>query len=100
MKSKLIYVGESNVLRLLQGISANFDKILAVLGLFSGLFISLLPVLRSESGPISVTFGITLFLLCAVYLGMRLGRRPLEVPRLEAGRSAYLIINILFFSIF
>ncbi len=95
-----MHSGKNFPLWLLQGFSVHLDKILAIMGLFLGIFISLMPILRSESGSISVTFGIALFLLCAVYLGLRLGKRPLEVPRLEAGRSAYLIINILFFSIF
>jgi len=77
----------------------NLDKILAIIGLFWGLFISLLPLFRSASGLIAVTFGISLFLLCAIYLGLRLGNKPLDIPRLEARRSAYLLANILFFSI-
>ncbi len=76
------------------------DKIVAIIGLFIGLFISLLPLFRSESGLIAIAFGITLFALCAIYLCLGLGNKPLNIPRLETRRSAYLLINILYFSIF
>lgn len=81
-----------------QYITANLDKIVAILGLTLGLGGTLWLALTSAR-YIYIASTIALAVICAAYLGLRKRLSRSALSSIEASSSLYLILNIAFFAL-